>query len=231
MTESLTGETSSKEEISQTSAQTEDKYSSSQGRIRGLPYFIKMTLMMTLSLSFIWFLFAFERVIFNVLGELFLPSAYLILSAIILKMMFYTVQRLQDTGNKTWLAIFILVPVVSIILFLYLIFAPSVADINAHGAPPPLDSLRTKIIALVLIPIAAFSTALFMTYMIALTMPVSIFIALIFFTMIDSSESIQDSRRAPPPPSQAVIVAILITLLPFLVWLIILFMNQVRDWW
>lgn len=181
-------------------------------------------------------LFAFERDIFHtlekiLLGHLFLPSAYLIFSAIVLKMMFYSVQRLRDTGDKTWLAIFILLPVVSIILFVYLIFAPSVADTNVYGAPPPFDSLRTKIITLVLIPIAAFSTALFMTYVITLTIPISIFIAFIFFTMIDDSESIQDSQRVPPPPSQAVIVAIAITLFPFLMWLIILFMNQVREWW
>jgi uncharacterized membrane protein YhaH (DUF805 family) len=225
------GEISSKEEMSQASAHIEDKWFPTRGRIRGLPYFIKMTFMMILMSCCTLLSFAFERAIFAVLGRSFLPSAYLILSATILAMMFYTAQRLRDTGNhKAWFAIFILIPVLNIILFLYLILAPSVADTNAYGAPPPPDSRLIKITVLVLIPIAPFSTASFMTFIVAFTIPVSIFIAFVFFTMIDSSENIQDSHRAPPPASQAVIVAILITLIPFLMWLSIFFVSLIIGW-
>lgn len=228
MTESPTGEISSKEEILKPSANIEDKWFPTQGRIRRLSYLIKMTFMMTLMDGGLSLLFTFERLIFSVwsFGDIFRLVLYLVFSTIVLVTMFYTAQRLRDTGNKPWLAVFILIPVLNIILFLYVILAPSVAD----GTPPPLDSRLIKITALVLIPIVPFSAAFFIMSL-AITMPVSIFIAFIFLVLISDAENIRDSHRAPPPASQAVIVAILITLLPFLIWLAILFMNQVRDWW
>lgn len=59
-------------------------------------------------------------------------------------------RRLNDRGHSGWLSLLWLVPVVSLILFLYLIFAPGDADYNEYGAPPRENNILIYLGSLIL---------------------------------------------------------------------------------
>jgi hypothetical protein len=229
MTESLTGEISSKEEMSQASVYIEDKWFPIRGRIKGQAYFIKMTSVMA-RFSGVWsLLLLLSRL--RVPETLFFLGMYVVLCTALISMMCYTAQRLRDTSNKAWLAIFILVPILNLILFLCLIFAPSVVGTNTYHAPFSPESRPTKIITLALIPIALLSSAFLTTcmmFMFPLMLLTSILIAFIFYNVIINKA---EDNHGTPTTLQTAIVTISIILIPIIMWFsVYLFIIQVEAW-
>lgn len=230
MTESLIGEVSSKEEIPQAALQTENKWFPIRGRIKGQAYFIKMTAVMTL-FSGVWsLLFLLDGLRVPILVEILsFLGMYVVLCTALVSMMCYTAQRLRDTGNKAWLAIFILVPILNLILFLCLIFAPSIVGTNTYHASP--ESRPKKIITLALIPIALLSSAFLTTcmmFMFPLMLLTSILIAFVFYNVIINKS---EDNHCAPTTLQTAIVTISIILIPIIMWFsVFLFIIHVEAW-
>ncbi len=60
------------------------------------------------------------------------------------------VQRLHDLDKSGWLYLLMLVPLVNVIFYLYLLFAPGTDGPNRYGNPPPPNSTPVLITAWVL---------------------------------------------------------------------------------
>lgn len=61
----------------------------------------------------------------------------------------FGVQRLHDLGQSGWLYLLILVPLVNMIFWLYLAFAPGSYDSNQYGNPPPPNSGGVTAVAII----------------------------------------------------------------------------------
>ncbi len=73
----------------------------------------------------------------------------LMIVAIVLGVM-WGVQRLHDLDKSGWLYLLVLVPLVNVIFYLYLLFAPGTPGPNRFGNPPPPNSTLVLVIAWVL---------------------------------------------------------------------------------
>lgn len=63
-------------------------------------------------------------------------------------------RRLHDLGQKTWLVIGVLIPIVNIFFGLWLVFAAGNPQANEYGPPPAPNTRAVKVLALIL-PIIA----------------------------------------------------------------------------
>ena len=73
----------------------------------------------------------------------------LMIVAFVLSVM-WGVQRLHDLDKSGWLYLLVLVPLVNVIFYLYLLFAPGTEGPNRFGNPPPPNSPLVLITAWVL---------------------------------------------------------------------------------
>jgi len=73
----------------------------------------------------------------------------LAIAAFVLSVM-WGVQRLHDLDKSGWLYLLMLVPLVNLIFYLYLLFAPGTPGPNRFGNPPPPNSTAVLVTAWVL---------------------------------------------------------------------------------
>jgi hypothetical protein len=64
-------------------------------------------------------------------------------------------RRLADLGQSRWFALIVLIPFVSVIAYLYLLFKGGDAEANEYG-PPPCPNSRGVVAAAWALPIIAF---------------------------------------------------------------------------
>jgi uncharacterized membrane protein YhaH (DUF805 family) len=101
------------------------------------------------------------------LGIMQILLAALLYLAILVSSFVYARRRLNDLNKTGWISLVFFLPPVSIILALWLLFAPGTAGTNSYG-PAPSPNSRTVVVAAWLLPLLSIGSMLLLGAMSAM---------------------------------------------------------------